>query len=274
MKNYLKLTHFEVHRFAKLYAVLLVVTLLSQIIGVFVISKRFLNHATEIMVQNRMNEAQFMEEYGPISMANITNSMWFVSPIAFGAVTLLLYVFLIWYRDWFGKNTFIYRLLMLPTERINIYLAKATAIFLMVLGLVSWQLILLSLETKLLAWLTPSALHVELPLRETLQSLDFLHVIIPYSIMEFFIHYGLGLMFVFVVFTAILLERSFRLKGIIFGGIYVGIVWLIFLSPELSFSRSYFFPIEIFLIHLLLSVIIIGGSIWLSYYLLRKRIMV
>ena len=30
----------------------------------------------------------------------------------------------------FGKNTFIYRLLMLPTNRLNIYLAKATTILL------------------------------------------------------------------------------------------------------------------------------------------------
>ena len=37
----------------------------------------------------------------------------------------MIYVFFIWYRDWLGKYTFAYRLLMLPTTRINIYFAKA-----------------------------------------------------------------------------------------------------------------------------------------------------
>ena len=39
-------------------------------------------------------------------------------------VVLIIYVFFIWYRDWFGKNTFIYRLFMLPTARINVYLQR------------------------------------------------------------------------------------------------------------------------------------------------------
>ena len=39
-------------------------------------------------------------------------------------VILIIYVFFIWYRDWLGKNTFIYRLLMLPTARIQCLFGK------------------------------------------------------------------------------------------------------------------------------------------------------
>ena len=42
--------------------------------------------------------------------------MWFLGPIALCIAALIIYVFFIWYRDWLGKNTFAYRLLMLPTD--------------------------------------------------------------------------------------------------------------------------------------------------------------
>ena len=42
--------------------------------------------------------------------------------------------------------------------------------------------------------------------------------------MEFVIYYGVGMTAVFVVFKAILFERSFRLKGIIYGILYCAAV--------------------------------------------------
>ena len=59
-------------------------------------------------------------------------------------VALIFYCFIIWYRDWFGKNTFAYRLLMLPTSRLNLYIAKATTILLFILGLLADTVIALS----------------------------------------------------------------------------------------------------------------------------------
>ena len=47
-----------------------------------------------------------------------------MGPIALCVVVLIIYVFFIWYRDWLGKNTFIYRLLMLPTARIQCLFSK------------------------------------------------------------------------------------------------------------------------------------------------------
>ena len=84
--------------------------------------------------------------HGTMSFLNISKSVWFMGPIIVCGVTLIIYVFFIWYRDWLGKNTFSYRLLMLPTARINVYLAKATTILLYVLGLVALQLLLLPIE--------------------------------------------------------------------------------------------------------------------------------
>src|SRR5699024_8235314 len=128
MKNYLKLVNFELNRFIKLYAILIAITIISQISGVIVISRQYLNHAHETIFEESMSQADYLLQYGTMSFQRITQSIWVMGPIALCIVALLFYVFLIWYRDWFGKNTFIYRLLMLPTARLNVYLAKATTI--------------------------------------------------------------------------------------------------------------------------------------------------
>ena len=91
-----------------------------------------------------MPKETFIEQYGTLSFFDITQSTWFIGPIALCIAMLIIYVFFIWYRDWLGKNTFIYRLLMLPTNRLNIYLAKATTILLFILGLVGHAVIVIS----------------------------------------------------------------------------------------------------------------------------------
>src|SRR5690606_30997651 len=53
---------------------------------------------------------------------------WFAVPVGLSVAVLVIYAFLIWYRGWFGRSTFAYRLLSLPSERRNIYFAKLTAI--------------------------------------------------------------------------------------------------------------------------------------------------
>src|SRR5699024_11040624 len=155
MKNYLKFVNFEFNRFLKIYLVLLGITIVSQIAGVIITSKSYLNQANEMMYEEGMSLASFLDMFGEMSFYRIETSIWFIAPIAISIVTLIIYVFFIWYRDWFAKNTFIYRLLTIPTARLNVYLAKATTIFLMVLGLVALQLVLIPIESTILRWMVP-----------------------------------------------------------------------------------------------------------------------
>src|SRR5699024_11106150 len=97
----------------------------------------------QAIYEDGMSQASFIEQFGQFSFYDFGMSLWFVGPIALSIVVLLIYVFFIWYRDWFAKNTFIYRLLTLPTARLNVYLSNAPTIFLMVLELVALQLILI-----------------------------------------------------------------------------------------------------------------------------------
>ncbi|MFJ7755382.1 hypothetical protein ACQKGI_20780 [Peribacillus muralis] len=277
MMRYMKLVNFEINRFSKIYLTLLLITVLSQFAGVLIVTKNLLNNAKDIMLQEKLTEAAYLSEYGGIDFTHIANTLWFLGPIALSAVALIFYIFLIWYRDWFGKNTFIYRLLMLPTSRLSIYLSKATAIFLMVLGLIAWQLILLPMENALFNSSVPQAfLNMELSTSSIATANGLLTLIIPSTFTAFLLSYGTGLMIMSVLFTAIMFERSFRMKGILLGLVYGGVAAVLFLTPIfIHESGSFrFYPSELLGLLLTLGIIVTGLSIWLGSWLLKNRVTV
>ena len=272
MNRYLKLVNFEINRASKLFASMLVILAVSQFTGVIVRSKMYVSEANRVMWEQSVTRAEFLTNYGTLSFSQITMSLWFLGPIALSAALLILYIFLIWYRDWFGKNTFIYRLLMLPTERINIFFAKATAIVLMVFGLIAFQLILLPLQQMLLESLVPAEFLGYSDYHHALNSFWFLSLIIPHSFDQFLVSYGIGIMAVFLLFTAILLERSFRWKGIVMGILFIIFVGLLLLAP--FFVEEMLYPKELLLIEGVLLILITALSIVISRLLLNKKITV
>ena len=276
MSRYLKLVNFELSRFMKIYLVLIAITVISQITGIIVKSKGYLNEVHRTIYGDSISKAQYIEEYGTITfMDYATSNLWFLAPIALCIAALMFYVFFIWYRDWFGKNTFIYRLLLLPSARLNVLLAKATTILLLVFGLVSIQLILLPIENNIFKWIIPLDFRTDLPIHEMLEQSHELSVLIPRSFVEFIIHYGIGIMAVLVIFTVILFERSYRLKGILVAILFGLLAIVIFFLPdfvELLLQKNYLYPIEHLVVRGILGIIVIGLSIWVSNFLLNKKI--
>ncbi|WP_249599042.1 hypothetical protein [Peribacillus frigoritolerans] len=275
MMRYIKLVNFEINRFSKIYLSLLLITLVSQFAGVIIVTKSLLKDARETISNEKLSEAAYIANYGGIDFTHITNTLLFVGPIALSAVALIFYIFLIWYRDWFGKNTFIYRILMLPTSRLSIYFSKATAIFLMVLGLIAFQIIILPMENALFHTNVPEALLNEISISTITKASQVLALIIPSTFTQFLISYGIGLMIMSILFTAIMFERSFRIKGIIMGLLYCGIAAVLFLAPVLmEIGNFYFYPNELFGLMLAIGIILTGLSVWLGAWLLKNRVTV
>ncbi|MGE7945607.1 hypothetical protein [Lysinibacillus sp. NPDC093688] len=272
MKNYLKLLNFEVNRFFKLYLTLIGLIIGTQFIGAIVVSKGYMNRTDQVMYKNQLSMSQYLEQYGIFSFQHFIESEWFLIPIFFSIAMLMIYVFFIWYRDWFGKNTFIYRLLMLPTERITIYFAKLTTIMLLVLGLVTMQILLIPIEIQIVKSIIPTDFQSNFDIN-SLERWDWLY---PNTFTEFILYYGVGLIFVAVVFTAILIERSYGLKGIFFAIVYGLLSFGVFIAPILlnGFSSGYFYSLEVFLMELVMSIIILGSAIWIANHLLKYKIRV
>lgn len=277
MKNYVKLVNFEFNRVAKLFAVLLGITFVTQMAGVFFQSRKYLDLANEQIYEFMVSQEQFLEDYGQMSFSDVVQSLWFLGPIALCAAGVGFYIFLIWYRDWLGKNTFIYRLLMLPTIRLNILYAKLTTIVTMTLGLVAFQLIILPIEMLVHKAMVPDEFRLDIGLTEILMNTPGLSIIIPQTLTQFLIYYGSGIMVVSVLFTGILLERSFKWKGIfagiVYGALAVGVLIAPLLLQDLVLN-GFFYLIELFVIEIVIGLVIIAVSVWLSGFLLKKKITV
>ncbi len=277
MKSYLKLVNFEFNRLAKIFAVLLGITLVLQIAGVIVLSKMYLNMANEKIYEELMPKAEFLSNFGQMSFLSITRSVWFLGPIALCIAGVGFYIFLIWYRDWFGKNTFIYRLLMLPTTRLNVFYAKITNILLGTFGFVAFQLILIPIETTVFKWMLPKEFRVDMNVKEIVSSMPELNILFPNSFLECILYYGAGFMVVSILFTAILFERSFRWKGIFVGILFSLVAVAVFISPLLLQEfvlNDFFYPLELFVLEIVMGVIVLAGSIWMSGFLLKNKITV
>lgn len=277
MNRYLKLVHFEFQRFHKIYLVLIGILVVSQIVGVIVQSTLYINKSNEMIYEEKMQLGQFLSDFGMMSFSNIANSYWLIVPMALIVATLLIYMIFIWYRDWLGKNTFIYRLLMLPTERMNVFTAKATTIMLLVLGMVAIQIIMLQVDAQILKWLVPDEFLLDMTTREMMAAFDYMGIVYPFSFGQFIIHYGLGLLVMVVAYTIILFERSFRLKGILFGILYgFAAVFVFFLPLILQYMvlDGYFYPEELVTALIVTALLVLAGSIWISRFLLNKKIRV
>ncbi|MEK3796696.1 hypothetical protein MHI18_00315 [Peribacillus sp. FSL H8-0477] len=274
MIRYLKLVNFELNRFKKIYFTLLVLTLLSQSAAVLFQTRSYLKRTFEIMKLENLTEKAYVLEYGGFYFSYITDFLLFIGPFALSLVALIFYIFLIWYRDWFGKNTFVYRLLMLPTSRMSVYLSKATAIFLMVLGLVAFQLMILPLEYKLCEWMIPETfLNSSITINSIINSSDLLRIIIPESFSLFLIYCGMVLMIMFILFAIILFERSYRVKGIVMGVLYIVAASTMIVGP-VYFGGDYLYLEEKFGLLLILCICITGLTLWVSRWLLIKKITV
>ncbi|QKY71098.1 hypothetical protein [Lentibacillus sp. CBA3610] len=276
MNRFAKLLNFELSRFMKLYLVLVAMTIIVQIAGVIVKTNEYMGRANQTIQEDGLSIAQFVEQYGAMSFLDFTRSLWFMGPIAICAAALIFYIFMIWYRDWFGKNTFIYRLLMLPTARLNVYFAKATSIVLMVLGLISVQLIILPLENTIFKSMLPVNFRVDMTI-DRIIDWNYLSMLIPQTFIEFVLYYGAGFMAVLILFTAVLFERSFKWKGILLGIGYIAISGIVMLSPVLSMvflNHYYLYPLESLGLQIVLGIIVTAMSIWLSNYLLNKKVTV
>lgn len=276
MRSYLKLVNFEVNRFFKMYAVLVVLTIVSQLIGCVVVANRYMNEANRMMYKNLMPKSQFILDYGQFSFGQVVNSFWFLFPVYFCITVLMIYVFFIWYRDWLGKNTFAYRLFTLPVARVTMYIAKLKTILLFVLGLVAVQIVVVAVGTQIVQMIVPDGLRIDLPL-QSIFTINLFPLLYPNSLLEFIFLYGLGAVFVSVIFTAILFERSYRWKGIVLGVVYVIVAFFAYISPKLINTYlwvHYFYPSEMLWMMVAISVVILASAVWIANYLLNHKIKV
>ncbi|MEK5077855.1 hypothetical protein MKX73_02470 [Solibacillus sp. FSL W7-1436] len=272
MNHYIKLVNFEVKRFSKLFLTLIIAVIATQITGAIVTSSLYVSNAETTMVRDQMTVSNYIQTYGAYSLQNFLFSEYFFLSVIFAAALLMIYVFFIWYRDWLGKSSVIYRLLMLPTARRNVYFAKLTTILLFIFGLTAMQIILLEVVNQITQRIVPDQLWMDESIIY-IYSTEVLDLLYPQSPLLFVFYYVIGVTAVAVIFTSILFERSYHIKGIFLAFIYCVISVVIVMIPVIiQIITNYFYTNEIYLIVTGFSILTTALAIYLADYLLKRKI--
>ncbi|GAK12639.1 hypothetical protein [Geomicrobium sp. JCM 19039] len=194
--------------------------------------------------------------------------------LALPVITIGLYIFIVWYRDWFGQGTFMKRLLMLPSSRMNVFAAKLVTIVLVTLAVVSIYRLVLPLQMGLFEWVLPNSLYggqIEpFYLFHSLNSA--LAIVYPPTLLDFFVVYGLGITLVCVLFSAILFERSFGFIGLGIGAAYVVAAFMLYGVASHFVVRVN--GIELLLVMLGVTLGICAVSLFVSRFLLLRKVTV
>lgn len=276
MKALGKMIHFEIHRFRFVLGALMALTAICQfgLILWATLAERSLRESDAW----RLGEARSKYGVERISFDDILFGMQmeFALPIFVSIAVIGIYIFGIWYRDWFGKSAFIYRLLMLPMPRWNLYLAKLIAILAFIFCLLAFQLLLLVLEAWMFRALLPAEYWEASHFSEAIDANEALKMLLPRNFDAFLLSYGLGTIGVIVVFTAIVIERSYRKRGIVFGLLYAAVCAIAVLVPmpllDFGSAHSRLYPGEVVAMELAVCALVVAGSIALAFRLLRRKV--
>src|SRR5699024_9527291 len=120
--------------------------------------------------------------------------------------------------EWLGKNTFIYRLLMLPTNRTYLLLTKSLVFLIGGLLAFSFQFGLYFIELKIAEWLVTDGHYTLLNIHNVQPFYDLVHsLLFPTTLFQFISRYSFAFAALMSLFAGIIIERSFGLKGLIIG---------------------------------------------------------
>ena len=274
MKKFIRLFDFEMGRFLKFLLPTFLIVAVAQLYSTFSNIIRF-NNDVQLAIAQGMDSQSL-----PIFSAHrITESMIFSTSIMGIVLVFVFYSFFIWYREWLGKNAFIYRLLMLPVERIYIFLTKALTFLVGGFLSLAFQFGMYAIVLFISERMVEAERYHAVTIHNIQPAYDlFQHILFPESGYEFIGVYGFAFAALITLFAAILMERSFNLKGLIAGVFYFAAFFIAYsivsvinrtdvLPVIITPSQAYFATIAYLFVMITLGTLI-------SRYLLKHKIKV
>ena len=270
MNNILTLYDMEFKRIYKIYFTLIGILLASNIgatlFSIYSVPSRTSDIEGNPITVNVLKSEEgirYIYEYLIGDLTSITKMA-----VAFSVLLCLLYSLVIWYRDYFSKSKTIATLLMLPQKRFNITVTS------MIFGVISVQFLFWFIDLVIIKAILNVNVDGFTNVFETIlanqnrfsnlifiQPIDFLMIDV----------FGV-ILAVVVIFTGVLMERSYKKIGIILGGgyIFASIILYICLTAQYAQYAQY---VDILLkVQIAYYIVIFVISILISRTLLNKRI--
>ena len=225
MNNILTLYDMEFKRIYKIYFTLIGILLASNIgatlFSIYSVPSRTSDIEGNPITVNVLKSEEgirYIYEYLIGDLTSITKMA-----VAFSVLLCLLYSLVIWYRDYFSKSKTIATLLMLPQKRFNIYISKFLTVIMMIFGIIASQFLFWFIDLVIIKIIlnvnTEGFLNV---FKTMLVQQNMISNLVFNQPIDFMMVDILGVILaVTVLFTGVIIERSFRKIGVVLGSIYV-----------------------------------------------------
>lgn len=273
MNNILNLYDIELKRIYKWYLALLSILLVGNI---GTVARHIRNIIIRVASDTKSKESlslmrlqQAKKYLYETHIYNIYESTTLLLGLA--VLICLVYALIIWYRDFVGKNKTAYTLFMLPNNKFNVYIAKAITVVVMIFGVMLMQMVFWAMDILILKIVTNVPMKEIFALANNMNgAIRNLTLIQPYLIDFIMINIIGVILAVLVIFTAVMIQKSFKIKtvGIALGIIYVyaSIVIFSYIGSITPFSDRNLIGHIIYFIGLFVV------SVGLSYTLLNKKV--
>ena len=273
MNNILTLYDMEFKRIYKIYFTLIGLLFVSNIgatlYNIFFRVKRMIDNEGNPITMHTLKGSEGLEYINTYIVGDL-GSMTKMA-MAFAVLLCLLYSLVIWYRDYFSKSKTIATLLMLPQKRFNIYISKFLTVIMMIFGIIASQFLFWFIDLVIIKIIlnvnTEGFLNV---FKTMLVQQNMISNLVFNQPIDFMMVDILGVILaVTVLFTGVIMERSFRKIGVVLGSIYV----VASIGIYIYVTVSYCIYSDILLkAHLLYYILMFIVSILISINLLNKRV--
>ena len=268
----MSLLSFEMNRFLKFLIPTLLITAAVQL---FVTVSESLSYNGNL--EKMIAEGESIDRVPLFSLQDVTGNGLYEMSIMLIILVFMFYSFFTWYREWLGKNTFIYRLLMLPTNRTHLLLTKSLVFLISGLLAFVFQFGLYFIELKIAEWLVTSSHYTALSVHNVQPMYGLVqYFLFPTSIIEFISTYSFAFGALISLFAGIIIERSFGLKGLIIGAAYfIGFFVLYGMLSSFLYGASLTLrPSQEKIILMLYQFLMVGIGTVISSLLLKNKIKV
>jgi hypothetical protein len=272
MKKFIRLLSFEMNRFLKFLVPTFIIVAAVQLFDIIRISLSYNG-----MLERVHLSGGSLDNQEPFSVHNITGAGFFELSIVAIVFVFMFYSFYTWYREWLGNNKFIYRLLMLPMNRLYIFLTKALVFLIGGFLAFIFQFGMYGVALMLSELIVPAEHYVAIGIHNVQPPFTFIQsLLFPTTIFEFISTYSFAFGALITLFTAIIMERTYRMKGLVLGVVYFTGYFVLFTIvialPYTDFLPFLLKPSHGEIITLAYQFLMIGLGILISWPLLNKRI--
>ncbi len=273
VNNILTLYDMEFKRIYKIYFALIGILFASNIgvtlFSIYSVSAGSLDEHGNIINMSILRSSEGMKYINSYVISELASITKFI--MAFAVLLCLLYSLVIWYRDYFSKSKTIATLLMLPQKRFNIYISKLITVIMMIFGIMSIQFLFWFIDLVIVKVILNVNVDGFINVFKTiLGSQNRISNLIFAQPIDFIMINTLGVILaVTVIFTGVMIERSYRKIGPVLGSIYIVACIMIYIATITNYGN---YTDVLLKTHLLYYIVVFLISTVISLSLLNKRV--